>query len=120
MNSSNTQPQIFEKLANLLEAVANYESVRSRDEILAKQAAEEAIARVVAEKVASLTGKTPDDEFVEKLAKADPIVRNFIEDLSTSLGKVPRLGEPNSDDDSEKVASNEDSADRAFYKWILS
>lgn len=103
------------KVAEVLEATANYvESIESK-KIAEESAVRTKTASDLASKLTEATGERLDDTMVEKFANLDPAIAQFLEKMAGSVETVDSLGGV---DMRTKTASARSNAEDSFLHWV--
>ena len=103
------------KVAEVIEAAANYvESIESK-KIAEETAVRTKTASELATKLVEVTGEPLDTSMVEKFAKLDPAIAQFLEKMAGTLEPAESMG---SADTRVKTASARSTAEDAFLNWV--
>jgi hypothetical protein len=111
------------KMANVLDAAANYVEAVEREKTSSIESARQAAADKVAAAHATALGEEIPSDVRKKLAGADPAVLSYVQEvLAKSAGAVDALGTPAATEDDQPVTTKEatDAADKRFLSWLVS
>jgi len=103
------------KVAEVLEATANYvEGIESK-KIAEETAIKTKTASELATKLVEVTGEPLDNSLVEKFANLDPAIAQFLEKMAGTVEPVDSLGGA---DTRTKTASARSNAEDSFLNWV--
>lgn len=114
----------LEKVANVLDALANYIDGIEREKQAGVTAEREQLIAAIGEKYAAATGEDISDDVLRKLASSDVALLHTLDKIAETRREDISLGSPsdqrdqNSAPESKKEAA--EAADDQFVNWILS
>lgn len=114
----------LEKVANVLDALANYIDGIEREKQAGVTAEREQLIATIGEKYAAATGEDISDDVLRKLASSDVTLLQTLEKIAETKKEDTSLGSPSDQHDRSSVPENKkeavEAADDQFVNWILS
>lgn len=114
----------LEKVANVLDALANYIDSIEREKLAGVTAEREKLITTIGEKYAAITGEDISDDMLQKLASSDVTLLQMLEKISETKKEDISLGSPSDQHDRNSISETKkeavEAADDQFMNWILS